>query len=31
MEAGTLSTPACLQGANARSWLEQQGVQFRIV
>lgn len=31
MEAGTLSTLAYLQGANARAYLEQQGVQFWIV
>jgi thiamine biosynthesis lipoprotein len=31
MEAGTLSTLAYLQGANARTYLEAQGVQFWIV
>jgi len=30
LEAGTLSTLAYLQGANARTYLEQQGVQFWI-
>ena len=28
LEAGTLSTLSYLQGANARAWLEEQGVQF---
>jgi len=31
MEAGTLSTLAYLQGAGARAYLEEQGVQFWIV
>ena len=31
MEAGTLSTLAYLQGPNARAFLEEQGVAFRIV
>lgn len=31
MEAGTLSTLAYLQGAGARTYLEEQGVQFWIV
>lgn len=31
MEAGTLSTLAYLQGANARAYLEEQGVQFWIL
>jgi thiamine biosynthesis lipoprotein len=31
MEAGTLSTLAYLQGAGAKTYLEQQGVQFWIV
>lgn len=31
LEAGTLSTLAYLQGAGARSYLEEQGVQFWIV
>jgi thiamine biosynthesis lipoprotein len=31
LEAGSLSTLACLQGPGARRFLEQQGVEFRIV
>jgi thiamine biosynthesis lipoprotein len=31
LEAGSLSTMACLQGPRAREFLEQQGVVFRIV
>jgi len=31
LEAGSLSTLACLQGPNARGFLEQQGVEFRIL
>jgi thiamine biosynthesis lipoprotein len=31
VEAGTLSTLACLKGPGARAFLEEQGVQFRIV
>jgi FAD:protein FMN transferase len=31
LEAGSLSTFACLQGVRAREFLEQQGVEFRIV
>jgi len=31
IEAGTLSTLACLQGPRARQFLQEQGVQFRIV
>ena len=31
LEAGSLSTLACLQGPRARSFLEQQGVEFRIL
>lgn len=31
VEAGTLSTLACLKGRGARGFLEQQGVEFRIV
>jgi len=31
LEAGTLSTLACLRGAGARAFLEDQGVQFRLV
>ncbi|MBI5835985.1 MAG: FAD:protein FMN transferase [Candidatus Eisenbacteria bacterium] len=31
LEAGTLSTMACLRGPGARAFLEAQGVQFRIV
>ena len=31
LEAGTLSTLACLQGAGARAFLEEQGAQFWIV
>ena len=31
MEAGTLSTLAYLQGPGARSFLEEQGVEFRLV
>lgn len=31
VEAGTLSTLACLKGPGARAFLEEQGAQFRIV
>jgi thiamine biosynthesis lipoprotein len=31
LEAGSLSTLACLQGPRAREFLEQQGVEFRII
>ena len=31
LEAGTLSTLACLRGPGAEAFLEQQGVQFRVV
>ena len=31
VEAGTLSTLACLRGSGARAFLEEQGVEFRIL